>query len=283
MGKIFDALEKANKEEPIPAPPEKYPELVRPLFDKSGFDKSGSDQSGTLIKDSEFENNNRVIDEDIIAYADFDSIEAEQFKMLRTNILFPVSGQPPRSILVTSAMPGEGKTFVAANLAVSIARNINEHVLLIDCDLRKPNIHTRFGYNNVRGLSEYLSRNVPLASLLLKTKIKKLTLLPGGKIPGNPSELLSSEAMKKLLVEVRERYKDRIIIIDSPPPQLTAETNVIARQVDSILLVVKYGGTKREMVAEMVDRLGKEKVLGVVFNWLSKRATSYYGYGKYGK
>ncbi|WDN87034.1 hypothetical protein BuS5_00002 [Desulfosarcina sp. BuS5] len=283
MGKIFDALEKAKQEEPIPAPPEKYPELVRTLFDKSGSDKPGSDKSGILIKDSEFENNNRVIDEDIIAYADFDSIEAEQFKMLRTNILFPVSGQPPRSILVTSAMPGEGKTFVAANLAVSIARNINEHVLLIDCDLRKPSIHTRFGYNNVRGLSEYLSRNVPLASLLLKTKIKKLTLLPGGKIPDNPSELLSSEAMKKMLVEVTERYKDRIIIIDSPPPQLTAETNVIARQVDGILLVIKYGGTKREMVAEMIGRLGKEKVLGVVFNWLSKRATSYYGYGKYGK
>ena len=278
MGKIFDALEKANQEEPIPAPPEKYPELVRTLPHKSG-----SDKSNIRIKDAEIENNNRIIDEDIVAYAESDSIEAEQFKMLRTNILFPVSGKPPRLILVTSAMPGEGKSFVAANLAVSIARNINEHVLLVDCDLRKPCIHTRFGYKNVQGLSEYLSRNIPLASLLLKTKIEKLTLLPGGKIPDNPSELLSSEAMKELLVEVKERYKDRIIIIDSPPPQLTAETNVIARLVDGILLVVKYGFTKREMVAEMIARLGKEKVLGVVFNWLSKRATSYYGYGKYGK
>ena len=275
MGKIFDALEKANQEEPIPAPCEKYPELVRTL--------SESDKFEILIKGAEVENDNRIIDEDIIAYAESDSMEAEQFKMLRTNILFPVSGKPPCSILVTSAMPGEGKTFVAANLAVSIARNINEHVLLVDCDLRKPCIHTRFGYKNVQGLSEYLSRNIPLASLLLKTKIEKLTLLPGGKIPDNPSELLSSEAMKELLVEVKERYKDRIIIIDSPPPQLTAETNVIARLVDGILLVVKYGFTKREMVAEMIARLGKEKVLGVVFNWLSKRATSYYGYGKYGK
>lgn len=283
MGKIFDALEKANKEEPITAPHEKYPELVRPLFDKSESDKSGRDKSDILIKDTETENNNRIIDENIIAYAESDSMEAEQFKMLRSNILFPVSGQPPRSILVTSAMPGEGKTFVAANLAVSIARNINEHVLLIDCDLRKSSLHTRFGYKNVQGLSEYLSRNISLESLLLKTKIEKLTLLPGGKIPDNPSELLSSEAMKKMLIEVRERYNNRIIIIDSPPPQLTAETNVIARQVDGILIVVKYGGTKREMVREMIAKLGKEKVLGVVFNWLSKRATSYYGYGKYGK
>ena len=269
MGKIFDALEKANSGEQIPVSAKNFPKLV----------EQSSGNIGPLFKDSELVNNNRIIDDDIIAYTNPDSLEAEQFKMLRTSILFPVSGRPPRTILVTSATPGEGKSFVSSNLAVSIARNINEHVLLIDCDLRKPCIHKRFGYGQVQGLSEYLTRDVSLPAIMLKTPIDKLTILPGGKIPDNPSELLSSDDMTKLLIEVKERYKDRIIILDSPPPQLTAETNVIARQVDGILLVVKCGGTNRELIARMTDKLGKDKVLGVVFNWFDAKFSSYYGYG----
>jgi len=279
MGKIFDALEKANSGREIPVSAKKYPKLIPKLI------KDPSENLDQLIRDVEFVNNNRIIDDDIIAYTNPDSLEAEQFKMLRTSILFPVSGKSPRTILVTSATPGEGKSFVSSNLAVSIARNINEHILLIDCDLRKPCIHKRFGYGQVQGLSEYLTQDVSLPAIMLKTQIDKLTILPGGKIPDNPSELLSSDDMTKLLIEVKERYKDRIIILDSPPPQLTAETNVIARQVDGILIVVKYGGTNRELVARMTDKLGKDKVLGVVFNWFDAKFSSYYGYGygKYGK
>ena len=183
---------------------------------------------------------------------------------------------------MTSAAPGEGKSFVSSNLAVSIARNINEHVLLIDCDLRKPCIHQRFGYGHAQGLSEYLNHKVGLPDIILKTGIEKLSILPGGSIPDNPSELLSSDNMAKLLVEVKERYDDRIIILDSPPPRLTAETNVIARQVDGILLVVKCGATNRELVSGITEKLGKDKILGVVFNWFDAKFSSYYGYG-YGK
>jgi exopolysaccharide/PEP-CTERM locus tyrosine autokinase len=228
-----------------------------------------------------YDSNN--IDKKMISFLMPQSYEAEQFKMLKTSILFPSSGEPPRSIMVTSAVPGEGKSFVTANLAISIAQNIEEHVLIIDCDLRSPCIHKQFGFGSVTGLSEYLSNSVPLDSLFLKTKINKLSILPGGKSPENPSELLSSQQMSKLLEEVKNRYGNRYIIIDSPPPRLTAETNVIARQVDGIILVVKQRDTRREVVEDLVNIIGKEKILGVVLNRSDLLISGYYGYGAYGK
>ncbi len=204
--------------------------------------------------------------------------------MLRNNILFPVAGLTPRSILVTSALPGEGKSFVSANLAVSIAMNVNKHVLLMDCDLRKPDLHRVFGFGDGAGFERLPRRAAPsLDSLLLKTSVEKLTLLPGGPMTPNPSELASSERMSAMLEEVKQRYQDRLIVIDSPPPGLAAETSFLARQVDGILLVVKYGKTPREDVEELKDTLGSEKILGVVINYLDMPVSKRYGYGKYGK
>ena len=211
------------------------------------------------------------------------SFEAEQFKILRTKILFPSSGEPARTIMVTSTAPGEGKSFIAANLAVSIAQNISEHVLIIDCDMRVPSIHKQFGFDNVPGLSEYLSNEEPLSALLLKTNINKLSVLPGGKPPPNPAELMSSQRMFQLLREVKERYTDRYIIIDTPPPQLAAEANALSRQVDGILIVVKYGSTPRALVSDLIELVGKEKILGIVFNKINMGLTNLLSYKKYGK
>ena len=172
---------------------------------------------------------------------------------------------------------------MSTNLAVSIAQNINEHVFLMDCDIRKPSVHRSLGLGDVPGLTEYLADDMPLESLLVRTQVKKLTILPGGKPPHNPAELLSSQKMSALLKEVRERYGDRYVIIDSPPPQLTAETSAIARQVDGIIIVLKYGSTPRKMVGELVETLGKEKIIGCVMNWFDLSSSAYYGYGKYGK
>lgn len=124
--------------------------------------------------------------------------------------------------MVTSASPSEGKSFVAANLAVTMARSIDEYVLLMDCDLRAPTVHNLFGYNNqpIKGLSDYLINKIPLSDALKKTAVDKLTILPAGTIPSNPSELLSSEQMRRMLHEVKLRYNDRYIIIDTPPPIL---------------------------------------------------------------
>lgn len=293
MGKISDALEKfrQDKKETIPIDVPNRTAVERVEIQKESSDQVHIDEQiekrSTSSSEAETQAESQVefdnIDANMIALLEPRSFEAEQFKMLRTKLLFPASGKPVRTMMVTSAMPGEGKSFVAANLAVSIAQSIQEYVLIIDCDMRMPCIHKRFGFGEVPGLSEYLSSRTPIESLILKTKVDKLSLLPAGKPPDNPSELLSSQMMSGLLKEVKERYSDRYIILDSPPLKLTAETYAMFRQVDGILLVVKHGGTPRKMVSELVETIGKEKILGVVFNNVDMRLTNYLGYKKYGK
>lgn len=221
------------------------------------------------------------VDRTLVALTNPHSIEAEQFKILRTNILYPVSGQPPRSILITSAAPGEGKSFVAANLAVSIALNINRYVLLIDADMRRPDLHRRFGLGEVPGLSNYLMDGTALPSLLQKTQVDKLTLLPAGSSPANPSELISSERMAHLLSEVSSRYSDRLIVVDAPPLSMAAESGVLASQVEAILVVVRHGKTKREEVINLLSRVEEEKLLGCFLNGVDRSTSRYYGHYNY--
>ena len=308
MGKIFDALEKSKKKSMNSGSIEQHADSnkkkIREKQDNLSEDKvvslkkrpvtaspkaleektnQGDEKqiASSVVKKVKY--NGNKMDKHLVALLKPGAFEAEQFKMLRTNLMFPVSGKSPRSIIVTSAAPSEGKSFVAANLAITIAQNIQEHVLLIDSDIRKPCIHKRFGFGDVPGLSEHLTEGVPLSSLLLKTEVNKLSILPAGKPPHNPSELLTSQKMLRLLGEVRDRYNDRYVIIDTPPPKLTAETSAMSRKVDGVLLVVEYGVTPREMVADLVELIGKEKTLGIIFNKHHMILQGYYGFGKYGK
>ena len=272
--KAFDDLKTEVSENPVSSIPlQKVPErivLVEP----------GEIHEPATAPEALF--NEQAIDKSLVSLMDPQSYESEQFKILRTNLLYPVSGTPPQSILVTSSRPGEGKSFVSSNLAISIAMNVNRHVLLIDCDLRKPDIHRRFGFGPVRGLSDYLSDHTDLASLLLKTKVDKLTILPGGTTPPNPSELMSSEKMTELLEEVKYRYHDRLIVIDTPPPSMAAETAFLARRVDGIVVVSQYGQTPRADLEDLIDRMGSEKIIGTVLNFMEARSR-YYGYKRYGQ
>lgn len=276
MGKIFEALEKSKKENKRSAP------ANQPAGQSANqpISQPVSQPTDQPVNRQIFKDN---LDENLVTLLNPQSFESEQFKILRTNLLFPVSGKSPRCIMITSALPGEGKSFVSANLAISIAQNIDEHVLLMDCDIRKPTMHSAFGFVDVQGLSEYLSKGISLSSLLIKTDLNKLTLLPAGSPPANPAELLSSQQMSELIKEVKERYNNRYIIIDSPPPQLTAETSAIARHVDGIIFVVKYGSTPRHIVTKLINILGKEKILGVVVNYFDARSSMYNRYSKYGK
>jgi protein-tyrosine kinase len=271
LGKIFDALAKSKKEQIKPSSTSEENTMLTNQHQKI---VKPSDIAGT------FSGNN--IDRNLVALINSNSFESEQFKLLRTALLFPVSGKPPGTIMITSAVPGEGKSFVAANLAVSIAQGINEHVLLMDCDMRMPSLHRSFGFGNVQGLSDYLANGASLSSSLLKTKVEKLTILPGGKPQHNPAELLSSVKMSQLLAEVKTRYPDRYIIIDLPPPQLTAETVAIARQVDGIIFVIKCGSTRHKLVEDTLKKLDKKKILGVIINRFDIQSMKY-GYGRYGK
>jgi protein-tyrosine kinase len=277
VGKIFKALEKSQK---IDGSSEKETsaETLSEFYDDKNIHNNEIESSPAVPESVAPES--VTIDPMLVTGLDPQSMESEQFRLLKNNILFPEKGTPPKCIMITSTSPGEGKSFVAANLAISLSQSIDEYVLLMDCDLRSPTIHSMFGYNDMQGLSEYLSQGKPLSSLLVKTFLKKLTILPAGQIPSNPSDLLSSEQMRRLIHEVKLRYSDRYIIIDTPPPSLTSETSVISRQVDGIVIVVKQGKTRKKDISNVIDIYGKEKILGVVYNFAQKPMG--YGAGKYG-
>ena len=270
-------IKPASKSEQAPAPAEGK-ESVRPVtkqVEQAPAAPSEPAKAGIPL--------NRY-SQNLVSIVNPGCIESEIFKVLRAKILFPTAGSPPKSILITSAAPGEGKSFTASNLAVNLAQNIENHVLLMDCDLRRPTIHKLFGFGTVEGLSENLSNGNGLSSLFLKTGIGKLTVLPSGKPPANPSELLSSEKMAALIEELKNRYDDRFLIIDSPPPIVAPETTALAKHVDGIILVIKSGSTPLHLVEELIDNLGREKILGAVINRYDSRISfGSYGYKKYSK
>lgn len=272
MGKIFDALEKANTQA------SKHIVSVRNRSANRTDDRST--ENVVAIGNAREVTPDRRLHKNLVAYHAPQSVEAEYFKVLRTNLLFPAKGKPPRRILITSALPNDGKSFVSSNLAVSIAQGVEEYVMLVDCDMRKPTIHSYFGYGQAVGLSEHLSSGMDLAKVLLKTAIPKLTLLAAGQAPNNPTELLSSKKMKALLDEVANRYDDRFILIDSPPPSMASETTAILNYVDGVILVVKSGVTPKHAVSEVVAQIGKDKILGIVLNFSDLTLKKYYGYGK---
>jgi len=176
------------------------------------------------------------------------------------------TGAPPKSLLITSAIPGEGKTFVAANLGIALAQHMDHYALLVDCDLRKPSLHRLLGLGNRRGLVDHLREGVDLRDLILPTGVESLSLIPAGPPPVNPSELIGSQVMQALVEETSQRYPDRIVIFDSPPVQAVSETAVLAQFVDAVIVVVRWGGSRREHVRDLVDEVGRDRIVAVVFN-----------------
>ena len=267
MGKISDALEKHKKETKLKTDPV----LVAQQIPRSQRKASVISQSvATPAK----------YDPKLVVLSAPDSMDAENFKILRSQILFPKEGKRPRVIMVTSALPGEGKTFVATNLAASIALGFNEHVLLVDCDFRRPCVHKMLGIALAAGLYEHLTGKATLPDVIIKTGFGKLSVIPAGSPSSNPSELIASQMMRDFLEDVRNRYDDRYIVIDATPAQVTAEANVLSQYVDGILFVIMAERAPREAIQRSIENLGKEKILGVVFNGYNQ---SYRGYRKYYK
>ena len=207
--------------------------------------------------------------------------------MLRSRILHPENGEKPlRTIMVTSSAPSEGKSFVSANLGVSIAQGLDQHALIVDCDLRRPTLARLFGLSISahRGLADYLyDENCQLTDLLQKTAVDKLTILPSGLPPDNPAELLASSRMSNLVEELSSRYADRLIIFDSPPFQVASESAILAKHVDGVVVVIGYGRSDRNQIRTMVDSLGRSRIIGVVFNgmrdnFFQRKVLDAYGY-----
>lgn len=210
------------------------------------------------------------------------SYTAEQIRKIRTHIFHVEDRAVPRVIMITSAVPGEGKSVIAANLAIAIAKGEDQHVLLVECDLRKPRLHTIFKFPPGMGLSEIVQGKADLESCLIKTPIDKLTILPAAQTPpANPSELLESQSMRAIIQEVGSRYADRFVIIDTPPIQATVDPRILADQVDGILFVARHRHTGAGDVRSALASLPQEKVIGTVLNGMSELPSRQYKYKRY--
>jgi capsular exopolysaccharide synthesis family protein len=204
--------------------------------------------------------NNRVV-------LDEDNQVAEQFKILRTQLFNRTRPQGWSTIQITGFDAGEGKSLIATNLAISIARDSRQTTLLVDLDFRNPSIHTLLGLGaDVPGLASFFAGETGLEEILINPGIEKLTVLPaGGRILQAP-ELIGSSKMEALVRELKGRYKDRYIIFDTPPMNGFPDALVFSEYVDSIILVARAGHTSRMSVENTMDMLPREKVLGLVFN-----------------
>ncbi|MED4072350.1 CpsD/CapB family tyrosine-protein kinase [Priestia endophytica] len=204
---------------------------------------------------------------------------AEQYRTIRTNIEFSSVDQNIRSLMITSASPGEGKSTTTANLATVFAQQ-GKRVLLIDADLRKPTAHYTFRAENFKGLTTVLSRKSTLADAIQTTEVANLDLLSSGPIPPNPSELIGSQMMKNMLEEAYENYD--FIIFDTPPILSVTDAQILANQCDATILVVKSGSTVIDTALKAKDLLqnARGKLLGVVLNEKKVNIGEYYYYGQ---
>ncbi len=218
---------------------------------------------------------------------------AEEFRIIKRPLIANAFGQGTARvkngnlIMVTSSLPGEGKSFCAINLAISMAMEMDRTVLLIDADVAKPRVPEYLGIHADKGLLDVLQdKDLKLSDVLIKTDIAKLTVLPAGRTYKRATELLASAAMTRLIEDIGNRYPDRIILFDSPPLLATSESSVLATHMGQIVMVVEAEKTSQEAVREALSHIQSCEVVGMLLNKTTPTpgADYYYGYyGSYGK
>ena len=215
---------------------------------------------------------------------------AEEYRLIKRPLLMNAFGQgatPVRNgnmIMVTSSLPGEGKTFCSINLAISIAMELDRTVLLVDADVAKPSVLRYLGVKAEQGLLDVLRDDkLNIGDVLIKTNVENLSILPAGRTYKHATELLASEAMTSLIREIANRYPDRIVIFDSPPLLATSEASVLASHMGQIVMVIEAEKTPQEAVKEAVARIeGACDVIGTILNKATPIAGTDYYYGNYG-
>lgn len=219
----------------------------------------------------------------LITYMDPKSLNAEQFRTIRTNIEFAQLDKPMKNLLVSSSIPAEGKSTVASNLAYVIAQT-DKRVLLVDADLRKPTVHRTFKLNNEQGLTSLLTNaDLKFNQVVQHSRDLNLYFLPSGPIPPNPSEILGSGRMTLLMQELGQYFD--IVIYDAPPITAVTDPQILATKVDGVVMVVRQGYTRKEEVKKAKEALDNvnANILGYVINGKevsdSAGYYSYYGYG----
>jgi receptor protein-tyrosine kinase/non-specific protein-tyrosine kinase len=260
MSKIEEALEKANK-----------------LRQEQFHGKLSVSEPVRFVDDYEIKN------EFIITPDKSDTPIAEEYRRLKSMLIRETKSDFNNSVMITSSVEGEGKTLTAINLAIAIAQEIDHSVLLIDADLRNPMVHKYLEIEYKYGLNDFLSRDIDVSELFIKTGLPHLKVIPAGERTEHASELLASSKMKSLMHELKKKYMDRYIIVDTPPIASFADAITIGSYVDGIIFVVKERGVKHKTIEESLGILKSFKILGVVFNNVSDmnrngRYSRYTGY-----
>jgi capsular exopolysaccharide synthesis family protein len=203
-------------------------------------------------------------------------LSREQYRRLAATLYQAQAERGVKVIMIGSALPGEGKTLTAANLALTFSESYKRTVLLIDADLRRPSQHQVFQVQNTSGLSEGLASTSDNA-MKVRQISERLALLPAGRPNADPMSGLTSPRMHRLVTEAREMFD--WVIIDTPPVGLLPDANLLGTFVDGAILVVRAGATPHDIVRRAVDALGRQKLLGVVLNRAERRsAESHYDY-----
>ena len=211
------------------------------------------------------------------------STASESYRGIRTSLLFSSADRPPKIILISSAGPSEGKTLTSTNLAITMAQ-AGSRVVIVDCDMRKPKVHKMFGIGRDKGMSSVLVSNElenVLQDVIIHSEIPNLDVIPCGPIPPNPSEIIGSQKMSRIMEKLQEKY-DRIIV-DSPPITAVTDSTVLAKFVDGVMLVVHAGVTPRQVVKTGLEQIQgvDANILGAVLNDVDTGKESYYYYQYY--
>lgn len=212
----------------------------------------------------------------LIALRDPRSPAAEAYRALRTNIQFSSLDKPLHTLLATSTAPDEGKTTTIANLAVTMAQ-AEQRVILVDCDLRRPSLHTLFGVDNTAGLTSLMLEEVDRIPVH-KTEVPGLLLLTSGPLPPRPADILGSKRMEAVIARLREQAD--IVLFDTPPVNAVTDAAVLATKVDGVLLVLRAGATKRDRAREarrLLDKVNANVVGAVLTDVKGEDSYSYYG------
>jgi non-specific protein-tyrosine kinase len=213
----------------------------------------------------------------LIVHTDQHSVRAEAFRQLRTNLQFVDIDHAPRSIVVTSSLPGEGKTTTATNLAITLSQT-GLRVLVVEADLRRPRVADYLGVINAVGLTSVLAGQATLDDVIQRWGDGRMHVLPSGPTPPNPSELLGSQGMVKLLRQLEDRYD--LVLLDAPPLLPVTDAAVLATSASGVLMVVRHGKTTREQLSRAAEALSTvgAHVYGAVLNMAPTKGPDAYSY-----
>jgi non-specific protein-tyrosine kinase len=266
---VYKKIKITDNVKELPREPEIQEDFTLEEKEKAGWTSPNYSKSRTVKLNMSTLANNRCVA--IFPYAR----ETDVYKVLRTQILRLTKEKGGNTIMITSALPGEGKTLTAINLSFTFAKLFDQTVLLVDGDLRRQGIHKLLGFESDRGLADYLVDKRPVSDIITWPGIDKLTVISGGKSIQESTELLGTSRMIDLVREMKTRYPDRYVFFDVPSVLSRADTLAFVPLVDYIIIVVRAGTTPMDDVRKALELIPQEKVLGFVLNRYKTQPTVY--------